>query len=377
VVSALTALPDLEQLTWSSVRCRQTWGLSDSMLLQTLTKLTALKLSFVRVTAALEHLGLLTRLQDLSLAVTDEWAAAGCRGLQELKALTRLEVMDGLYDIPPSVSQLTALQQLDVPGATPTALNSLSALTGLTRFCVGNLDVDMLPAPPPLQLSGLQHLEVDGLNGTMPMSFLGSCTQLQVLKLCGINLSGPGSLVASSMLQHLGLRRCSVSAADGPADPVSWHQVFPGPGRLPHLTSLRMTNPKPGMQHADMACVVGCCSSLQVLQLDTIPDNIASTLTCLPGLNSLTLGSASYQQCSSLAQLTRLRELRVDEASEVLAAGLRQLAALEQLTSLGLNSLGCTSAVLREHMSDRLPGPLAYDYKYAIINKVCVGVDGG
>jgi len=34
VVSALTALPDLEQLTWSRVRCGPQWGLSDSKLLQ-------------------------------------------------------------------------------------------------------------------------------------------------------------------------------------------------------------------------------------------------------------------------------------------------------------------------------------------------------
>jgi len=44
----------------------------------------------------------------------------------------------------------------------------------------------------------------------MPMSFLGSCTELQVLKLRATDLS-PGSLVASSMLQHLELHYCGVS----------------------------------------------------------------------------------------------------------------------------------------------------------------------
>jgi len=77
VVSALTALPDLEQLTWSRVKCGRQQGLTDSKLLQKLTKLTALQLSFVEATEAPEHLGLLTRLQDLSLSDTDTWAAAG------------------------------------------------------------------------------------------------------------------------------------------------------------------------------------------------------------------------------------------------------------------------------------------------------------
>jgi len=271
VVSALTALPDLEQLTWRSVGCGQQWGLSNSKLLQQLTKLTALKLDSVRAAEAVEHLRLLTRLQDFSLAVGDEWAAAACPGLQELKALTRLDLLRYFNAIPPSIRQLTALQQLEVSRATPTALNKLSVLTGLTHVCVRHLR-DMLPDSPPLQLPGLQHLGVDGLSGTMPMSFLGSCTQMHLLKLCNINLSRPGSLVASSILQQLELHSCIVSAADEAADPVSWQQVFPGPGRLPHLTLLKLMNPKPGLQHAEMGSVVACCSSLRVLYVDTLPN---------------------------------------------------------------------------------------------------------
>jgi len=376
VVSALTALPDLEQLTWSRVECRQQWGLSDSMPLQKLTNLTALRLDSDGP-AALEHLGSLTRLQDLSLSVTDDWAAAGCPGLQELTALTRLELSHGFDDIPPSVGQLTALQQLKAPRATLTAISRLLLLTGLTQLRVGNLYL-VCSFSPPLQLPGLQHLEVvDGLNGIMPMSFLGICTQLQVLKLCNINLS-PGSLVASSMLQHLELCFCRVSAADGAADPVSWQQVFPGPGRLPHLTFLRLMSVQPDLQHADMECVAACCSSLRVLHLDTLQDSFASPLTRLPGLASLILLSVRDQQCSSLAQLTGLRELRVEDASEVFAAGLQQLAALEQLTSLGLHELGWSSDVLREHMSDRLPGPFSnMTYQYAITNQVCMFGGGG
>jgi len=85
VVSALTALPDLEQLTWSRVKCGRQWWLTDSMLLQKLTKLTALSIDPAAV--ALNHLGLLSRLQDLSLSVRDngDWEgrlpwAAGAQG---------------------------------------------------------------------------------------------------------------------------------------------------------------------------------------------------------------------------------------------------------------------------------------------------------
>jgi len=372
VVSALTALPDLEQLTWWCVECGQHWGLTDSMLLQTLTKLTALALRNVEVAAALEHLGLLTRLQDLSLDNADHWATAGWPRLQELKALTRLKVRSDLVDsrdilLGPSVSQLTALQQLDVPSATPGELNKLSALTGLTQLWLQDLK-DLYPASPPLQLANLQHLVAYGRDGTMPMMLLARCTQLRVLKLWGINFS-PGSLVANSMLQRLELDYCGVSAADRAAGPISWQQVFPG--RLPHLTSLRLIRPKPSLQHADTKWVVACCSSLQVLDLDTLHDSFTFTLTRLPALTSLILFKASDQQCSSLAQLTGLRELGVHDGNEVSAAGLRQLAALEQLTSLGFNNLAWSSDVLRDHhMSDSWPGPDTH--KYAIINQVCV-----
>jgi len=298
VVSALTALPDLEQLTWSRVGCGEQQGLTDSLLLQKLTKLAALRIDYVEAAEVFEHVGLLTRLQDLSIGVAADRAAAGCPGLQELTALTRFELSDLFDGISAIVSQLTALQQLGVSEATPTALNKLQALTGLTQLCVSHLE----DLSPPLQLSGLQHLEVlGGFQDALPSSFLGSCTQLRVLKLSKINLS-PGSLAASTMLQQLELRACTVSAAEGAADSAaaaSWQQVFPGPGQLPHITSLRLTGPDPSLEHADIECVVACCSSLRVLNLGNLPGTSASALACLPGLTSLTLWVLSDQQCSS------------------------------------------------------------------------------
>jgi len=365
VVSALTALPDLEQLTCEKLPVM----LTDSMLLQKLTKLTALKLGFSVSAEVLGHLGLLTRLQDLSLSVAN-WAEAGCPGLQEAKTLTRLELSKVFLHLPANVGQLTALQQLDVSCATPAALNKLSALTGLTHLRVLQLE-NLWLVSPPLQLSGLQSLRIDIGGGTMPMALLANCTQLRVLVLRETDLSGPGSLVASSMLQHLELHECRVSAADEAAEPASWQHVLQGPGRLPHLTFLKITPPCwSDLQHADIECAVSCCSNLQVLDLNTLPANSCTALTRLSGLTSLTLRTASDQQCSSLAQLTGLRELRVRNASEVFAAGLRQLAALEQLTSLELHSLGCKIDVLKGHMLDGLSGP-GTD-KCVLINQVCV-----
>jgi len=370
VVSALTALPDLQQLTWRHVWCSGDGRLSDSLLLKQATQLTALCLVCVS-REALEHLGSLTKLQDLNIRVADEWAAAGCPGLQELKALTRLCLSSrALLELPASISQLTALQQLNAPKATATALNRLQALTGLTQLMVAAL-TGLLPESPPLQLTGLKHLELRGRDCFMPISYLARCTQLHVLGLDTVSVTGPGSLVASTSLEHLKLCSCRFNAADGAADAILWQQVFQGPGRLPHLTSLQLNGVLPALQQADIERLVVTCSNLQVLHLDTIQASFAPAMAQLSALTSLHLHQCvTDEQCGVLAQLTGLRELRVTGPTEVSVAGLRQLAALEQLTSLGFahGSGPCNvSPGLKEQLSDRLPG-----CQYAIINKVCI-----
>jgi len=271
------------------------------------------------------------------------------------------------FDLPACVSQLSALHQLDVRRATPTALHKLQMLTGLTQLCVREV-IGLSPESPPLKLPGLQQLESrGGLFLTMPVSFLASCTQLQFLKLTTFRLQGPGSLVASTMLQDLELNNCSIPAADGAADPVSWQLVFPGPGQLPHLTSLQLFGEQPALQQADMDCLVACCGNLKVLGLD-LRDDFPPALMRLPGLTNLHLRRARAEDFGTLAQLTGLRQLRFTDSYQMSAVGLRQLAALDQLTSLGLGSI-CNSKLktLAAHlMSDYLPGCL-----HAINNKVC------
>jgi len=387
VVAALTALPNLEQLTWHNVCCSNQQGLSDSSLLQQMTRLTSLDLWGVTA-AALQHLGSLTKLQHLGISDTctdyyalheglDDWTDTGCPGLQELRALTSLVLfsVDG-WALPASVSQLTALQQLEVSEATPTALNRLQVLTNLTALRVQNM-TGLSSESPPLKLPGLQHLELrtenydlsssddDDVEFTTPMSFLASCTRLQVLKLDNFQLKGGCSLVASTMLQHLEVEGCTLAAADGAADPASWQQVFPGPGQLPHLTYLRL----PALQQADMGRLVECCSSLKGLHLDTLQDSCAPALARLPCLTKLCLVGARDQLCSALVQLTGLRQLAVWRPAWVSAVGLRQLAALSQLISLGFGRFYRTPLdTLAQHlMKDNLP-----EFSYGIINKVCV-----
>jgi len=364
VVAALTALPNLEQLTWRYVSCGKRSELSDSSLLQQMTSFTSLDL--VPVAAeALQHLGSLTKLQHLSISVAEGWAAAGCPGLQELTALTSLKLdSDDWDELPASASQLTGLQQLHVPMATPTALNQLQVLTGLTKLCVAEV-TGLSPESPPLELPGLQHLELQEcgelLDVTMHMSFLASCTQLQVMQLHHFELKGPGSLVASTMLQHLELDYCRFAAADGAADPITWQQVFPGPGQLPHLTSLRLIYIEPALQQADIEGVAACCGNLKALHIAT-RDSFASALAGwaqLPGLTQLHLNTVAEEDYGALAQLTRLRQLAITESATLSVVVLRQLAALNQLTSIGIACILRHSEVktLADHlMKDNLLG---------------------
>jgi len=366
VVAALTALPNLEQLTWLDVCCSGQEELSDSLLLQQM-RLTFLELQDVTA-AALQHLGSLTKLQHLSISAADDWAAAGCPGLQELKALTSLKLnITDLVDLPASISQLTALQQLEVWQATPTALNWLLVLTVLTQLRVWQV-TGLSAESPPLKLPGLQHLELfdNDVDFMMPMSYLASCTQLQYLRLYGFELKGPGSLVASTMLQHLELNHCGIAAADGAADPVSWQQVFPG--QLPHLTYLQLWPEEPALQQAEIEALVACCSNLKALGSHRPHSSLTPALARLPGLTSLQVHTATDEQCSTLIQLTGLRQLTVMVPWEVSAVGLRQLAGLEQLTSLGLGKLSCINLnnLARLLMQDNLPG-----CAHALINKVC------
>jgi len=447
VVSALTALPDLQQLTWWEVRfghqgmLTNQWSgirasqLYDSRLLPQLTQLTSLSL-WMPTEEVLQHVTVLTKLQHLHILLPVTWPAADVTALQELTAITSLALdwlVDGLQ-LPHSVSHLSALQQLHLtkakaPKLTPLAAFSLA--TALTKLQVGLLS---WPArAPPLQLAMLQDLCLEGdlyhrPAGTtrahlkLPTSYLAHCTQLRRLSLRCFDVTGPGSLVTSSLLQELDLQACSLNSDDdgleamygpgaipcpaamsGPAAMTAWEVLFPvGPGRLPHLTALSLWSVLPRPQHADdmFERLAVCCCGLQELKLglkdplsiygsdseedsaqdveplsdssveeesDQLPD-----MAGLPHLTKLHVRTADDELCSSLAQLTGLQELRVLEGWALSSAGLRHLAGLEQLTSLGFqrgpecrDECRNAGSILWEQLSDALEG-----CQCAIVNKV-------
>jgi len=201
VVAALTALPDLQQLTWYGVRCSEGLLSDSSLLWQTATRLTYLKLYDVS-SVALQHLSSMTKLQHLHIGLGYGAAdVADYPGLQELKALTSLHLYS-VEDIPASVSQLTALQELEVYHATPAAVTGLQVLTALTHLKVGRLKYSADHSLQ-LQLTSLQHLELRSspAQAPVPMSFMASCKHLRVL-LLHLPLMGPGSLVLPGGQHH-------------------------------------------------------------------------------------------------------------------------------------------------------------------------------
>jgi len=258
----------------------------------------------------------------------------------------------------------------------PAAATRRQVLTALTKLAVCNL-WQLADQSLQLQLTGLQHLELGASEGRdhLPMWLMASCKQLRVLYLHSFTLSGPGSLAAGTMLQHLELNECRVAAADGVAGPVTWQQVLPGPEQLSHLTALHLRDLEPELQQSDTEhLMAACCSSLQVLRLHSRQDTFAPVLAHLPALTSLELSHVTDAQCGSLAQLTGLRVLRARHRAHLSITGLRQLAALEQLTSLGFGwglGFGEVSPMVQRVMlpiRNELP-----DCVYAIVNKVCVG----
>jgi len=320
-------------ITWYNILCSGREWLVDSVLLQQMTQLTALELGFASP-EALQHLGTLTKLQKVSIRAAQQgWPTAG---LQELTALTRLQLCD-MGDPLANVSQLTALQQLELAAATTTALNQLQVLPGLTLLCVRQVRGLSLESAP-LQLPELQHLELYGRATVMPTSFLKSCTQLRVLSANNFCLQGPGSLAVSTMLQHLGLELCTIT--DRCADPASWQQVFTGPGKLPHLTSMQLLYNSPSMHLVDVEHMVNCCSNLQRLNLRYAADSCGCALARLPGLTSLDLSFSNELHNGSLVQLTGLKELQTGFFWVPSDARVRALTVLKQLTSLGFVTNG-------------------------------------
>jgi len=138
VVSALTALSDLQQLTWKVIGINGVEDPLASSLLQQMTQLTYLDLhgtSSDGLQFRIQPLSSLTKLQYLCISGDHDWFDDDCPGLQELKALTGLH----LSKLPATIVQLTALQQLEVESASLLAINGLQVLPALTNFATWHL----------------------------------------------------------------------------------------------------------------------------------------------------------------------------------------------------------------------------------------------
>jgi len=183
--------------------------------------------------------------------------------------------------------------------------------------------------------------------------------------------------VTSPLLQDLVFNWCSINSdVVGAAGPVSWQHIFPGPGQLPHLTSLQLPFTCPALQQADIECVVERCSNLQRFKLCDWTDPFATALMRLPGLTSLDVDLVDDRQCRSLAQLTGLRELAVYRFTGPSDAGVRALTALKQLTRLAIGDFkhSQVSSSLQQQLSGlpRVPG--SSGWSRLSLNKVCVFV---
>jgi len=353
VLSVLACLPDLKQLMLGRVAYSdQYWGLDEagSLMLQQLTQITHLWVSRVQP-STLQDIVMLGQLRSLVMTFAPTfnslppppWPSINRSEVPGLTALTNLELF-GYPGIPPAISQMTALQQLEADEVKAAALHQLSMLPGLTRIQM-RIAPSYSPESAPPQLPAMQEIvwfaeTPRQAPDCLSMSFFDGCTQLQKLVLVEFHLSlrpdRPGSWVASSTLQHLDLGSCSIVAAEGDAGPpVCWQQVFT-PGQMSQLTSLRLPcgPTTPPLSLADGHCMVDCCSRLQVLT--GVSPDILPALVTLPQLTYLGLTALGDSQCSSLVQLTGLQGFHVEMAADLTTAGLRQLAGLQQLTSINL-----------------------------------------
>jgi hypothetical protein len=147
--------------------------------------------------------------------------------------------------------------------------------------------------------------------------------------------AGFSALTASSKLQHLDLRNCTLPAA-------VWQHVFPAGRQLPLLRSLNISwirqppdNNAAAGPHGSL--LVSCCPSLQCLDIGGLQYSaeLLAPLQGLGGLQKLHVQTEpdtdGWEPLELVCQLTGLRELQADWVPDWL---LLQLTQLKQLTAL-------------------------------------------
>jgi hypothetical protein len=247
-------------------------------------------------TAALQHLSALIRLADLRLLGPESKHSITASTLSAAQHLTCLQLKADSAVVcfdPAALAGKTLLQHLEL------------------WHCRVTDDAELL--------SQLQHLD--------QLTCLMLPCNLQCISLTPPEAAYAG-LTASSKLQHLDIRDCSMPAG-------AWQQLFPAGSQLPHLRVLGIAGVRESGQ-LDGTRLVSCCPALQTLDIRDMQHS-RGLLASLQGLSSLHMlylrpADGSSEWVDGVCQLTGLRELQLP-----LAAARRlplQLAQLRQLTML-------------------------------------------
>ncbi|MEM9062307.1 MAG: leucine-rich repeat domain-containing protein [Pseudomonadota bacterium] len=219
-----------------------------------------------------------------------------------------------LTELPPEISDLSALQVLDLSHTPISDLTALADLSGLQTLLLDNMQVSDLTA-----LAGLSGLQVLILNGTQvsDLTALAGLSGLQELHLSNTQVSDLTALEGLSGLQTLSLH----------FTPVSDLTALGGLSGLLEL-SLNIT------QFSDLTALAGL-SGLQRLDLDNTQVSDLTALAGLSGLQQLDLDNTQVSDLTALAGLSGLQQLRLDNTQVSDLTALARMSGLRRLSYKG------------------------------------------
>mgnify|MGYP001807302582 CR=1 FL=1 len=295
--------------------------------------------------AGLEHLGIRSLLFNSSLTPEHDLGISTAM-LQDLQQLTYLElagnkiqkfdhdsaVLQPLQAFASLVDLRLNSQSLHLNAAVDFDLTA-SMLSGAHRLTRLEVRADTWEADVLSGKSQLQHLHIPFsklTGGSAPeaqlLSHLQHMQQLTYINLsCGLRRMEVGNppaaaysaLTASSKLQHLGIRGCTLPAG-------VWRHIFPSDRQLPHLQFLNISGVRQLLQGSDGALyapapkgsgLVSCCPGLTFLVMHDLHHStgLLKALQGLSALRTLCAGYAVYsiEGCNAVCQLTGLRDLSV------------------------------------------------------------------
>jgi hypothetical protein len=308
----------------------------------------------------LQHL----RVVDLKHTQGIKLATQVLPGLQQLTylALSGVE-LEGHDQEVPALQPLQALTQLKdlrlvfrmTSTLTSSILSGMQQLTRLRYYCGSDSSDDFAELGPGAisALTKLQHLQLYEVCLPGTAQGLGLLSQVQVLtQLTHLDLEGSNhvqqaeegnhaaaacsALTASSKLQYLCIRECTIPAA-------AWQHMFPAGRQLLQLSALQISRVKqPNGSWASAPPgnrLVACCPGLQKLNALKLQytTELLAPLHKLSALRDLSLSSASMgRELTAVGDITRLKVLLL-EAANPAEALLLQLPRLKQLTTLVFN----------------------------------------